>query len=1075
MHQYAPAPRPGFEDKTVNWTILGIEETKDKKAITRAYRDRLMTVNPEEKPEEFKALRAAYEEALALADRQEETEDKGPKTPLDLWTDRLNAIYMNISDRLDPKCWQDLLSDDICQGIDTRILAEEAMMAYFYEHYKIPHTIWTYLDREFSFSERIPELYDKYSREFIDYVMIPGIEGEKGAPLELFAPGSDGQACDDYLNLLSRLTQTGFDEWGELYEQLRSMKVSHPYGEALLLRYESYKGDETALEKLKDLCSWYPEDIHLLIDLALLYRSLEMHREAIEICRKVAEMDLDQIYAQEIWAYSLADLGQYREAVKKLNVVMGLSGGNQKRLYELNEMRVEWNQYLLEGYKKAVEEDPQDWDSLFELCWCHIQRNEDKEAAALAGRLKKGFPDDFAYHNLMSILMTITEDYEASLFHIDATLKAIAALTDDSEDSIRRRKRVAEFRNRKARLLVAMKKDEEASAMLEEILQESGENADAVTEIAQTYESMKNYRRAAELSERVTKLLPGSYHGYLMLASNLFELREDAHAYDAINSALELDGSDLFAYILKFRILLRNDAVEQAKELMDFLDENGVGDDSTVQWCKALLIKAEENDDEKALKLYESIEAKMEEAPIRPLWKPEFYFNYALVLANVKDSRKDYSRKDLLELLEKGIAADETDFDCLEYKAWLLKKDDKIEESLKIYKELEKRPRNNLYIEDQLADAYYQRTYFYADKALEYLKLFEEERAELHGYHFSLAYCYYRMGKLKEAEAEYLKGMELDPENAYGCHRLGVLYLMDNQVDKALRWGEKAVEYALKGDRPYAYYWTSMIQALRRLERPEDAAKAVMERQQKACDYTDGMSELNDIFLQFGMWDAAEENIDHWKAVKPSAAQALGQLARLYIYKKEFKKALHTINRFGKDMNEEDRFMAEAILSAVDGNFEVLMDYRRTVLKQNLDAGHVDLYLEYCNLAMALWYCGRKSDAKIAAEEVLKQLRSAAAHFGVYKPLERASQAVALAILGNREAALSQIEKMRRGPLCESCAYGVCKDSYLYEAVVLAFCGDLEAAEKIVTYGFEAFPDEEGLILLDAYLNTMEK
>ena len=52
------------ERNTMNWNLLGIEPTKDKKIITTAYRAKLAHTNPEDKPEEFKALRSAYEEAL---------------------------------------------------------------------------------------------------------------------------------------------------------------------------------------------------------------------------------------------------------------------------------------------------------------------------------------------------------------------------------------------------------------------------------------------------------------------------------------------------------------------------------------------------------------------------------------------------------------------------------------------------------------------------------------------------------------------------------------------------------------------------------------------------------------------------------------------------------------------------------------------------------------------------------------------------------------------------------------------------------------------------------------------------
>ena len=47
----------------MNWTLLGIAPTQDKQAITAAYRVQLAYTNPEDKPEEFKALRTAYEEA----------------------------------------------------------------------------------------------------------------------------------------------------------------------------------------------------------------------------------------------------------------------------------------------------------------------------------------------------------------------------------------------------------------------------------------------------------------------------------------------------------------------------------------------------------------------------------------------------------------------------------------------------------------------------------------------------------------------------------------------------------------------------------------------------------------------------------------------------------------------------------------------------------------------------------------------------------------------------------------------------------------------------------------------------
>ena len=69
----------------MDWTVLGIEPTKDIDAITRAYRDRLPQANPEERPEAFKALRAAEEEALSLAEAEEKPDEE--KTPIERWSD----------------------------------------------------------------------------------------------------------------------------------------------------------------------------------------------------------------------------------------------------------------------------------------------------------------------------------------------------------------------------------------------------------------------------------------------------------------------------------------------------------------------------------------------------------------------------------------------------------------------------------------------------------------------------------------------------------------------------------------------------------------------------------------------------------------------------------------------------------------------------------------------------------------------------------------------------------------------------------------------------------------------------
>ena len=82
--------------------ILGIEQTKDERALKNAYRDKLTVTNPEDDPEGFKRLRMAYEEACRYAGTPdaEENEEAEPTleddTPAGQWVRGVRKVYENM-------------------------------------------------------------------------------------------------------------------------------------------------------------------------------------------------------------------------------------------------------------------------------------------------------------------------------------------------------------------------------------------------------------------------------------------------------------------------------------------------------------------------------------------------------------------------------------------------------------------------------------------------------------------------------------------------------------------------------------------------------------------------------------------------------------------------------------------------------------------------------------------------------------------------------------------------------------------------------------------------------------------
>ena len=75
----------------IDWSILGINETKDEEIITNAYRQILSVTNPEDDAEGFMRLRQAYEDAIAYARSEIETVEFD-NTPIGNWLKKVDEV-----------------------------------------------------------------------------------------------------------------------------------------------------------------------------------------------------------------------------------------------------------------------------------------------------------------------------------------------------------------------------------------------------------------------------------------------------------------------------------------------------------------------------------------------------------------------------------------------------------------------------------------------------------------------------------------------------------------------------------------------------------------------------------------------------------------------------------------------------------------------------------------------------------------------------------------------------------------------------------------------------------------------
>ena len=756
---------------------------------------------------------------------------------------------------------------------------------------------------------------------------------------------------------------------------------------------------------------------------------------------------------------------------------MDYAGGDIKRQFELDATRKEWNVELIKQYEAKTAENPEDYEAQCNLAWCYVQNEEYDKAVKMVPSLGVNYPNEAKYlYQVFGIYASakMVDECREVLGKIYALAESIS--DDRTEEIEYLERKLPTLALQEISLNIILERDSEAIAAAEEAMAKFPENEEVASQVTRLYLYFRCFEKAAETAMRIIQLQPDAAHGYFLLAVATFNMHRDSDAFNAINQAIDLDGTDLSAYFLKLRLLARNNAVEPAEELIDFLEQNGIEDDITIKWCRYQLDEFKELPAEE---MFERVKAIIEEAEKeaeqdennKVEWLSEAYYRMAVKLASIKDAKQDYDRKDLIEILDKGIAADPKEFDCHEYKAWLLKIDEKYDQALEIYKELEVRPRTNLYIESQLAEVYYESSYTDADKSLHYYRMVEEDEGDSRLYNLNVSYLELISGDFSGAEKHLDKAQEIVPDDAWVYFRYAQLYLVENRLDKALGAALKSIELIkqLPQDRWRALYWDQLGQVYLRMGRVEDAIQTYKECKEVCSSYDRYMKDIFEALEYNGRWEELEKHIEVWMKSEPADNWA-DSVAHYYLVSSQFDKLTKFMRKNKKHISSSQYGMISAKLTALKGEFDENELFREKSLKSAIKSGREHYTYNYSKLAMAYWLNDKPEMAKDAARRTIEEFGKYQKLFDLYAPIQHGCVSIAYAILGDYDKAWAALEDMKNAPFCDSCKYSVCKDVFIYKAEIETIAADIEAAKESMDTLYEADPSEESLILLEAYL-----
>ena len=799
------------------WRILEIKPTKDKDAIQAAYRAKLMKTHPEDDPEGFMELRRALEAALKEADRPDgdSAENAGAGATgnsggagnfsgagssnggngandwgddaVGRWMQQVDQVYRTFSRRKNPVEWKQLLEDDVCINLDTKIEARSRLLRYFMEHYFISQEVMTLLDEHFGFIENMDELAEEFPRNYLDVIIVQGMKRQEYPPYE-YLTGDDSCDFDEYLRTGIRLSQalsSGNAEKGfEAVEDMKMMGIDNPFLEidhakvlCLAQRFEE------AAFAMEELLEEYPEidDVHLMNGDICFF--LEDYDAAAAEYEHVLEKDKKQEWALQGKAKCLMKTGAYKEANEIFSNLVEEYPYDMDTLSWLKECNVQYIAHLKEAIK-----DSNDQSLLMDLGWCYYQNEEYEQAIALMQYVEPEDEHKIEYESMMGRCSLYADRHAKALKHMQNWEALLRELPPSEENDEKRKTQLPFCLLLQSYAWDKMHETEKSMELAQMAMELDPEDIEPVQHIGQLQSKMWNMEAAAEWFTKAIKMKPEAHTSYVMRARALFHMGYYSDAYNDCEKSLELFPYELAAYVFKIKILIEVGQFDGADELLAYLEGEDLSG-SELEFLKGYVVEAR-GDKEAARKIYQSIIDNPDDKDKDVFVAhdlAEVYHHMAVIQYNTPGAT--YSQVE--ELLEKGLEENPRDAQLLEMKAEIAAERKQYTKSLEVYKQLEKTAPGRRGIYGAMDNLYRE-----LDKWEEALECAEKQLEQA-----PTGYAYMRRGQLyaymnknEKAESDFKMAMQLAPELPYPYNYMGVLMESYEREDEALEYYKMAIK-----------------------------------------------------------------------------------------------------------------------------------------------------------------------------------------------------------------------------------------------------------------------------------------
>lgn len=770
------------------WKILGIEQTKDEETVKAAYRNKLHYVNPEDDEEGFKELRRAYEEAMEYVNEDEtdslhnvddEAENRsGRKDEVDLWIDRIDTVYRDVSTRRDAKKWDALLHDAVCDDLDTELEAAEKLLVYFMSHTFMPQEIWQLVDARFHYMDNYDQLKEKFPENYLDFVKWQ-IESPNFIDFELFE-GKTDDSVDDFIGKLFEIKgaseERNFKKVGQLLRELKRSDLQHPYVQVEEARYllmnpeKEENAVKDALSIMEELDFEYSDNPYIERTYAEALIANGETGKAREVYDAILEKSPDNYTAMLGQANCVFLEGDPENAKEQVEDILEERVQDAECLVLLDKI----NETLVKDYEEKLENNL-DRDICFKLGWCYYQQKKFEEGIALLDKLGDG--DDYDYVNLRCRLYLANEDYEKAY---PLSRKWLALIENSEEDGSK------EMEKRKNRLSLAhfsvgvciwevlYKKGEkeereaqflEASSYIKKAISEENNllvKLSYMEQLARFYLDAEAYDACIEICNEIIEKDRGFFPAYVHRQKANYELKNAKEVIDDYFACQEIYPAYAPPYVLAAEVFFAFDQYDDVEHVIQAAKEAGLDSDS-LELYRIKCIHYKEFSKENLQRAFEAVQALKEKISARTQEEETDIEDMSEVERELAIIYWDQNQTDTaLEVIDGYLKRHPDNTDMLHLKADVLIREDRPEDALKVCKKLADIEPDNFYSTLKLGN------------------------------------CWERLGKLGQAVECYEQILEKDAEFGPALRRLMYVYSYVSNREDNLETCKKAIDYATR-------------------------------------------------------------------------------------------------------------------------------------------------------------------------------------------------------------------------------------------------------------------------------------